>query len=157
MFAEEQKVEAAFVGRKAAILEKYAEGYIYLEPLKIFPAEQYVVVEEVGAEEDALTETEGSETTGSSAAASNSAGTNPSVTTLTNMCTTPGQAQAAFGYAWSFANPQNEQREGTTQEIQANINYQVNNNQQEQGNFYYSLEKQSFLNKSYKTFNHFCR
>lgn len=73
-------------------------------------------------EEDALTGTEGPTDIASSQ-------TNPSIVTLANMCTTPGNAGAGFGYAWSFGGPGTETRENAQSELATNISYAVNNNQ----------------------------
>lgn len=103
----------------AEILE--CDGYVYLEPFKIFPTDQFVVVERNGAD-NTLTETEGPTSSASSQPT-------PSVTPLSNMCTTPGNVGTGFGYAWSFGGPGAETRENAQGELTTNISYAVNNNQ----------------------------
>ena len=59
---------------------------------------------------------------------------NASITTLTNMCTTPGNTGPGFGYAtWSFSGPSNDSRENTQSDIAGTISYAAVNNNQDQG------------------------
>lgn len=110
---------------KTEILE--CDGTVYVEPLKIFPAEQFVVVEQVGGGgvEDALTEvaTEGVHSEEEVVVTRADA----SITTLTNMCTTPGNAGSGFGYAWSFGGAE-AGRDNSQGDMSGNIGYAVNNN-----------------------------
>lgn len=135
---------------KAEILE--CDEYLRLEPVKIFHADDFVVIERVGVEEeDALTvtlapstSTEGSQLEhtllsaadinaeesslhGETSARNSDDGS--AVADLTNMCTTPSNAGSGFGYAWTFGGPGTETRENTQGDLATNINYAVNNNQ----------------------------
>lgn len=85
-------------------------------------------MEQVVGPEDVLT-TDSEEQPAAVTTASSQA--NASITTLTNMCTTPGNTGSGFGYTWSFSGPGNENRE-TNQDIAGTINYAAVNNNQDQ-------------------------
>lgn len=82
-------------------------------------------MEQVDAE-NALTSTEGR-------IARTASQSNASITTLTNMCTTPGNTGAGFGYTWSFSGPGNDTRENAQSDLTSTISYAAVNNNQDQG------------------------